>query len=625
MSALKSSVLILAHPAPHSVQFGADFAASLNEVSSEAATYPVIVFPSSEIRNDQDFQKIEAFNSRSPLCQNVIIHDIENITDNSESDRLRKLINNGHVFKVLASFADLNFERVIQEALDEYMLAQQNTRLLQVVNDQNERLKRLSMDLEERVEKRQRFLEDTRAKLLVTNHRVEALHRAFVAVHRAKSIVEMERLINEALSGALGLNGTRILFQSQSAQSAQSQLLSERGQISIFSTPLTDARASTREPIGSIHFAREKERPFSKDETVFLIQVADAVALSMDRLLKLEQSETLKGQWDATFDAILEPVSLIDENYTILRTNRAYALKAGTTSLRVIGQKCFEVLFARKSPCDNCQIGANFRLNPSQTQDGQTTIFNVFSQTIQFKPESKSLFVNMYRDISEQIRLERQVVESAKMAELGTIGSSIAHELNNPLGGILSFLQLIKMDLTGNENFAGDINDMEQGARRCRDIVENLLGFSRKSSYFEEPRNLDLREVVKQALKITELQTRAMGIEVKLDIPARPLEMNGKFNDLAQAFRGFLQNAQEGIATKAKSNRYQAEIAIRIYQEDKKYFIEIRDNGAEPSDRTTSLGLTVALQIITDHSGRLENFTQTVDGTWAKISFPTPT
>jgi C4-dicarboxylate-specific signal transduction histidine kinase len=281
-------------------------------------------------------------------------------------------------------------------------------------------------------------------------------------------------------------------------------------------------------------------------------------------------------------------------------------------------------MFKRSKPCDNCQIGSNFRLNPSQTQDGQTVIFNVFSQSIQFKPESKILFVNMYRDISEQIRLERQVVESAKMAELGTIGSSIAHELNNPLGGILSFLQLIKMDLKGTEPFASDINDMEQGARRCRDIVQNLLGFSRKSSYYEEPRSLDLRDVVKQALKITELQTRAMGIEVKLEMSKEPLAMTGQFNDLAQAVRGFLQNAQEGIASKAKAQRYQAEITICVYQKNKNYFLEISDNGAGPEDRVTSLGLTVALQIITDHSGRLENFSQTKDGTWAKISFPSP-
>src|SRR5690606_29198531 len=148
--------------------------------------------------------------------------------------------------------------------------------------------------------------------------------------------------------------------------------------------------------------------------------------------------------------------------------------------------------FGRNSPCQGCTVGtsggssdsssvgslqrksghenrngATFRLKPARTVGGpsseeQNVMYDVCSHEIQFKPEDRTLYVNMYHDVSAQLRYERQILESAKMAELGTIGSSIAHELNNPLGGMLSFIQLIKMDLSGDEPWFADIEEMEK-------------------------------------------------------------------------------------------------------------------------------------------------------------------
>jgi signal transduction histidine kinase len=278
-------------------------------------------------------------------------------------------------------------------------------------------------------------------------------------------------------------------------------------------------------------------------------------------------------------------------------------------------------------------------LKPARTAGGTHSIYDAFSQEIHFAHEERALFVNMYHDVSERLRFERQILESAKMAELGTIGSSIAHELNNPLGGMLSFLQLVKMDLKGDEPIYPDIVEMEAGARRCRDIVQSLLGFTRKSAR-DVTEIVDLREVIDQALKITELQTRAMGITVTREIPSEPVEIRGQFNFLAQAIRNFLQSAQEAIAVKMKNtSRFPAEIKVRLSVNENEGLIEITDNGAgfDTSEHvydamyTTKdpvnnpgLGLTVAQQIIMDHGGRLELSSAPKLGTSAIISLPRP-
>lgn len=636
MPALRASVIIIDHPNTEVVAFGADFSSSGQDFA-EARTaisefeYPVVVLPSSQKTIDKVLQFLDCLNQVSPLSQRVIIKN------DTTPDNLRRIVNSGSVFRILGAYTDSNFDLTIQEALDEYRLLQQNTKLLQLVNEQNERLKRLTSELEERVEVRRRSLEDAKEKLLATNQRVEALHRALVAIHRAGSIAEMERLVNEALRGALGLMWTRILFQSQGRLDMQADF--SRKLFALNSAPLMRGK----ETYGHIYFARGAEHPFNRDEINFLGQIGDAVSLAIDRLTKLEETESLKHQWEATFDAILEPVSLIDSTLTVVRINRSFAHQSGTEPEKVIGRKCYEALFGRSSQCEGCQLGnptsTNFRLPPSRTVAGQHTIYDVFSQEIQLKPEDQVLYVNMYHDISAQLRYERQILESAKMAELGTIGSSIAHELNNPLAGMLSYLQLIKMGLSGDEPWFTDIEEMEKGARRCRDIVQSLLGFTRKSSH-DPSETIDLREVLEQALKITELQTRAIGIKVTSHVPPHAIEVRGQFNALAQAIRNFLQAAQETIAHRLRSKaRHTGEIHIHVSSSESHEFIEITDNGdgfecqdqpgnyeplfiSDTGINNTGLGLSVAQQIIADHGGTVEITSTKGLGTSAKISIP---
>lgn len=664
---VRSSVLVVGHPSSDPISFGADsapdFAVARELVNG--ARYSVIVTSCSSANSDRVSELLELVGTLSPLSQLVIVQN------DTPAEALRRIINVGSVFRILPSFDDPNFDLTVQQALEEYNQLEQNAKLLQLVNEQNERLKRLTTELEERVEARRKSLEDAKQKLLVTNHRVEALHRALVAIHKAGSLGEMERLVTEALGSALGLSWTRILFDSSgsAANLANGSPGGSASALSNFGTKALEAAASRgfalykaaltrgRDPLGTIFFARPSERPFTKDENSFLGQVADAVSLAIDRLMKLDQAETLKHQWEATFDAILDPVSLIDEDFTVVRINRSFAVQSGTEPENVIGRKCFEALFARTAPCEGCTIGprkagggSNFRLKPSRTNGGTNAIYDVFSQRIEnrerFLPEDSALFVNMYHDVSEQLRLERQILESAKMAELGTIGSSIAHELNNPLGGMLSFLQLIKMEIDGEVAkgsprpvWYDDIDEMEKGARRCRDIVQSLLGFTRKS-VGDGGDVIDLREAIEQALKITELQTRAMGIAVRLNLPDTHVSFRGQFNAIAQAIRNFLQNAQEAIAERVRSgDKTPGEITVNLCDEGEDWLVEIHDNGAgidpqvEPQilDATYTtkdpthnpgLGLSVSQQIIGDHGGRFELGSEKGKGTIARIRLP---
>jgi nitrogen fixation/metabolism regulation signal transduction histidine kinase len=177
---------------------------------------------------------------------------------------------------------------------------------------------------------------------------------------------------------------------------------------------------------------------------------------------------------------------------------------------------------------------------------------------------------------------------------------------------------------------------MEKGARRCRDIVQNLLGFTRKSSFEDTIEDLDLRDVMEQAVKITELQTRATGVKLTQEIPGETIAVRGHFNALAQTFRGFLQNAQDAIRERqAAGEKFVGEIDVKISTVDGWSVVEIHDNGAGfdgSSENVTGedlvnhpgLGLSASIEIIRDHGGRLEIRSTKGGGASAIISLPRP-
>ncbi len=225
------------------------------------------------------------------------------------------------------------------------------------------------------------------------------------------------------------------------------------------------------------------------------------------------------------------------------------------------------------------------------------------------------------------------------MAELGTIGSSIAHDINNPLGGMLNFLQLIKMDLKPDDAIRPDILEMEAAGHRCKEIVENLLSFTRRQEApLEEP--IDITQVVEQALKIIELQSRSLGIQVEVQTPTSgQAKILGHFNLLSQALSHVLQNAYEAVAERmSQTPGYKGHVKVEIDGHAKGLTLTISDNGVgispehqnkilnplfttKSTSRNPGLGLTLAYKILNDHGGQLEIISQPNVGTKVKISF----
>jgi hypothetical protein len=170
-------------------------------------------------------------------------------------------------------------------------------------------------------------------------------------------------------------------------------------------------------------------------------------------------------------DSIKNPALVISSNYEILASN--LKLKSPDSP------KCYEVLFNRVSPCQGCVLGTSFF--------SETKSYLVISNPIQLSNDQNKTqyFFNLYQDQTSLLTYQIQVAENQKLNDLSVISASIAHELNNPLAGMLTYTQLLKMSLKENDPLKEELDWIESGIKRARDIVNQLLVFVRGSATTE--------------------------------------------------------------------------------------------------------------------------------------------
>jgi two-component system NtrC family sensor kinase len=345
--------------------------------------------------------------------------------------------------------------------------------------------------------------------------------------------------------------------------------------------------------------------------------------------------EHAKRDWEITFDSIVDPVSIIDLDFKVRRSNRAYASHADLDVREVPGRKCYAALTRERSNCKGCpveQAVATRAAASGEVHDRhKDRTFQVWAFPILEADGQIQRIVCYYRDVTEERELQQRLLQTEKMAAVGQLAGGVAHEINNPLGGILAFTQILMREIDREDERYSYLNEIESAALRCKRIVESLLKFSRRTPGTERS-EVNLNEVVQNTLFLVEHQYQLKNVEIFRDLQDMLWLVKANANQLGQVVLNFLTNAfgamPRGGKIWVKTWNDEKEGLVRLSVSDtgkgipKKHLSKIFEPFFTTKEEGTGLGLTVTMDIVQAHGGTVEVESEEGKGTTFTVSFP---
>jgi PAS domain S-box-containing protein len=265
-------------------------------------------------------------------------------------------------------------------------------------------------------------------------------------------------------------------------------------------------------------------------------------------------------------------------------------------------------------------------------QDGNwRTMLGTASPLLDTEGKPAGVIISV-RDVTMEKKLEQQVIQSERLAAMGQMIGGFAHELNNPLTGILGMTELLQESETSEAN-RKQLGTLQQQARRAAEIVQNLQYFARPPAPGRSPVNLS--ELIQRTLHLQAYPLRKSNITVDfLQEPALPPVMADP-NQLMQVFLNLILNADQAI----RESREKGTIRIRLGRNPDSVWVMFQDDGpgiapevlphifdpfftTKRPGRGTGLGLSICKTLLREHGGNIEAATAQGGGAVFTITLP---
>ena len=252
-------------------------------------------------------------------------------------------------------------------------------------------------------------------------------------------------------------------------------------------------------------------------------------------------------------------------------------------------------------------------------------------------------YLSVVRDMTEKKQMEMQLIQADKMASLGELAAGVAHEINNPLTGIISNAEFLQEEIPAeSDEQQEEIRDIIENSHRIKTIVQDLLNFSRQRDS-KTYKSLDVSSVIASSLNLTEHQIQLDRITVVKDIEDPLPPVWGSFNQIEQVFINLLSNARYALNKKHPNSHDDKTLFIRTEQTEengRKYVrIEFLDKGIGISEENlekicnpffttkeqgqgTGLGLSISYNIIQEHRGTIRF--ESKEGEYTKVTVDLP-
>jgi two-component system NtrC family sensor kinase len=366
---------------------------------------------------------------------------------------------------------------------------------------------------------------------------------------------------------------------------------------------------------------------------------------------------------ERVINSIQEEIFVIDTDFRILDANDAALKAAGLPKEDVVGKYCYQISHQSQTPCSSkdhpCPMQDVLRTgNHSHAthkhykSDGNVCYYELVHYPLKDEEGKVTQVIEIGRDISDE--LERRVagraqelkddyarlVQEDRMISLGKLMSSVVHEINNPLSGIINLSKLVLRNLEEGAPDEEALESMKQHlalvvseTTRTSKIVSNLLSFSRQVKH--EVQEIDMNEVIRRVFSIVGHKAQLQDVAVQFNLHEGLPTVKGNMAQLEQSVMNIVFNAIEAMPEGGKLT-----VSTHFYDADKhEVVVDIEDTGSGISQKNlpyifepffstkgeakgVGLGLSVVYGIIRDHQGEIAVKSEVGKGTCFSIKLP---
>lgn len=357
-------------------------------------------------------------------------------------------------------------------------------------------------------------------------------------------------------------------------------------------------------------------------------------------------SKHMESQLRSERDKFMSMLAALGQGMHILNSN--FDIEYQNDVLRKhfgdkLGQKCYQVYKQRDEPCEVCRMHEAIETNEIQRTEEVMSDGKFYEQS--YAPfrdvdgETKALI--LLRDITEEKAYQAETMRAGQLASIGELAAGVAHEINNPVNGIINYAQILIDEAGKDESQTELLYRVINEGERVADIVSNLLSFARQQD--DDVEDVQLSIVVEETLALVHHQLVKDSISVTANLPYELPHIFANPQQLKQVFLNLLSNARHALNQRysEKTPQKKIEINCKEVKIDNKPFIqltftdwgqgiskEIIKNIFDPffsskkPGEGTGLGLSISHGIIKDFHGHLRAESKEGDFTTMIVELP---
>jgi PAS domain S-box-containing protein len=348
-------------------------------------------------------------------------------------------------------------------------------------------------------------------------------------------------------------------------------------------------------------------------------------------------------------DTVDDGFIVIDRDYRILSTNKAYCSQVGWMCDDIVGKYCYAVSHKSPRPCfeegEDCAVRRVFETGEPYTSihrhpDGQGNILFVETKAFPIKDSSGAVTsaIETINNITEKYLLEEERLKTQKLEAIGTLAGGIAHDFNNLLQGVFGYISMAKMALSDRERSLAMLEQAEKALHMSVNLTTQLLTFSKGGKPVKK--TVSLQPVIENSVRFA-LSGSNVDYRINLDKDLWPVEADE--GQIGQVIQNLVLNADQAmpmggmILIRAKNVLAPIKGIPQLPEEGKYVEISIQDNGIGISEEYLSrifdpyfttktkgsgLGLATCYSIIKKHGGLIHVSSKLGRGTTFYIYLP---